>query len=150
SPTHGIFKSAIDLEDVDKVKNIKWSVSKYGNQYDVFYLINPNREGLLHRFIMGSPEGKHIDHIDGNTLNNRKSNLRACEHRENLRNTKMYSTNKSGHRGVTLHKKSGKWWAYIMVNYKHKSLGYYYDIEDAIKARKAAEEKYFGEFKSAR
>lgn len=58
----------------------------------------------------------------------------------------MSVKNKSGYKGVAWSNKHGKWIARIMINYKNKTLGYFNNIEDAIKARKLAEEKYFGEY----
>jgi hypothetical protein len=89
-----------------------------------------------------------IDHINGNTMDCRKMNLRSCTHGENLRNRKVKENNKSGVTGVFWNNyiPTPKWMAYIKLNYKFINLGYYDDKEDAIKARKEAEQKYFGEF----
>lgn len=57
---------------------------------------------------MGSPEGMTIDHIDGNTLNNRKSNLRIVLEKDNHKNVKKKSTNTSGIRGVSYNKRENK------------------------------------------
>ena len=89
-----------------------------------------------------------IDHIDGDKLNNRKSNLRHCDLSTNNINNKMYYTNKSGHKGVhfdtTL--KTPKWMAWICINKKRKHLGYYNTYEEACCAREEAEIKHYGEF----
>jgi hypothetical protein len=89
-----------------------------------------------------------IDHIDGNMLDNRKKNLQICSTQENAQKQKFRLTNKSGHKGVIWYPYNNvnKWVAFIRVNYKYIRLGYYIDINDAIKARKDAEIKYFGEF----
>lgn len=63
-------------------------------------------------------------------------------------NSKLYSTNTSGHRGVTWSKKDNKWNAYLMINQKFKNLGYFSNIDDAVKRRKEAEIEYFGEFRA--
>lgn len=55
---------------------------------------------------------------------------------------KKSSRNTSGHKGVSWEKRSGKWHAYIGIKGKNKHLGYFDDLEDAVKARKEAEEKY--------
>lgn len=103
---------------------------------------------MLHRLVMGNPKGMIIDHIDGDTMNNRKSNLRVCTFRENCRNRKMHRGNTSGYRGVTWVEKEQKWMAYIHIDMckKFKNLGYFENKEDAYKARLKAEEKYFGDF----
>lgn len=148
SPTHGVYKAVIDLEDVERCNEIKWSVGKFGSPYDMYYLV---ARGLtFHRFIMDAPKGMDVDHIDGDTMNNRKENLRICTRQQNSMNRKMNIRNKSGYKGVIWDKRTSKWMAYIMVNYKFKNLGYHINIEDAVVARSIAEEKYFGEYKSIR
>ena len=87
----------------------------------------------------------HTDHINHDVSDNRIENLRAVSVSENARNRLLMSTNKSGHVGVSWHKANNKWLAKITVKGKHKYLGYFDDIEDAIKARKDAEENNFHE-----
>ena len=102
----------------------------------------------MHRLIMGKFEddGLVIDHINHNTLDNRKHNLRICTESDNSKNKSLPSNNTSGVVGVSFNKKYNKYETYITINYKRKSLGLYDSIEDAIKTRKDAEEKYFGEY----
>ncbi|WP_144509849.1 AP2 domain-containing protein [Bacillus sp. FJAT-22090] len=139
SETHGTFKIKVDLEDVEKIQQVKWSVNHLNKKK---YYVVTGKGILLHRLIMDAPKGKDIDHIYGDTMDNRKSQLRICDRKQNMSNSKHYANNTSGHRGVTWNKTVGKWMAYIMVNYKHKNLGYYVNKEDAINARKQADEKY--------
>lgn len=149
SETHGIFKVQIDLDDVDKCREYNWAVNKYKSnhgKYEKYYVVSGSEGLLLHRFLMNPKNNMVVDHIDGDTMNNRKSNLRVCETKENLRNSKHRINNTSGYKGVTWFKPTKKWMAHIMVDYKHKTLGYFENIEDAIEARKNAEEKYFGEY----
>jgi hypothetical protein len=89
-----------------------------------------------------------IDHKEGHTLDNRKDKLQICNNKENLRKQQFRLNNTSGHTGVHWYPYNNvnKWMAKIVVDYKCVNLGYYNDIEDAIKARKDAELKYFGEF----
>lgn len=81
-----------------------------------------------------------MDHIDGNGMNNRISNLRCATHAQNSQNLSKRSTNKSGVMGVSWMKSYQKWEAYIMVNYKKIGLGYYNDLQEAgaayLKAKK--------------
>lgn len=62
----------------------------------------------MHRFIMDCPTDMEIDHINGNTLDNRRSNLRIVTRSENLRNRRVFKNNKCGFKGVQLDT-SGKW-----------------------------------------
>jgi hypothetical protein len=90
-----------------------------------------------------------IDHKDGNDINNRIDNLRIGTQGQNCMNTKSYSNNKSGHRGVFWYDYGNyfaKWQANIRVNKKLIILGWFDNFEDAVAARLEAEDKYFGEF----
>ena len=95
------------------------------------------------------PLEKLVDHIDGDKSNNKINNLRLASKSENGRNrVNLSSNNTSGVIGVCWDKKAKKWKAYIMINGKTKHLGYFINKEDAIKARKEGEIKYFGDFRS--
>lgn len=83
-----------------------------------------------------------IDHINGKRSDNRIENLRLSDNSTNRRNMKIFSTNTSGVAGVYFCKKSKKWIARITVDYEDISLGSHENKDDAIKARKKAEEKY--------
>ena len=87
-----------------------------------------------------------IDHKNHDKMNNRKSNLRRANNSENAMNSELSSANTSGVTGVYHDKKRNKWIASIMFNYKNIHLGRFDKFEDAVKARKDAEEKYFGEW----
>ena len=102
----------------------------------------------LHRIIMGEPEGFVVDHINRNPLDNRRENLRIVSHQENQMNLNMRKTNKSGVPGVCWDKDANKWVAKITYKYKRIHLGRFEKLEDARKARKEAEIKYFGEFRA--
>jgi len=87
------------------------------------------------------PEG-HIDHIDGDTLNDRIKNLRDVTNAENHKNAKMAKSNKSGFNGVSFCKQTGRWRAVIKVNFRNIHLGRFDKIEDAIAARQIANERF--------
>lgn len=137
-------RALIDIDDIDKVKNYKW---RYSGRY---ILSTVNSKPLrLHRLVMNcNNEEKVIDHINGNTLDNRKSNLRICTQHENDMNHKISCTNKSGTTGVRFREDKNKWVAYIYFNKKNINLGSFDKKEDAIKCRLDAEKYYFGEFSS--
>jgi len=97
SPKYGEKKVLIDDEDYGKIKNYTWCLS-FDPTINGFYVtaltpfVNKKRKSLkIYRIIMDEPKGKKVDHIDGNTLDNRKTNLRICTNRQNCRNRK--STN---------------------------------------------------------
>ena len=133
-------KFYIDEEDLFKIK--LYNIYVHKNDYVSFFL---NGESMsLHRFLMNPPDDMVVDHINRKPYDNRKSNLRICTRAENQRNTTVSKRSKSGILGVY---PDGKCWsAEITINRKKKYLGYFENIEDAIRARKEAELKYFGEF----
>ena len=140
SEKYGIFIIEIDSDSFQTCNNITWSIDKYCNN---FYVSN-SKVGLLHRYLTGAKRKEEVDHIDGNTLNNKHDNLRITNRFGNMRNRKLQSNNSSGRAGVT--KYNGKWIAYIKVNSSQKTLGYYNSFEEACQSREKAEKKYFGEF----
>jgi len=122
---------------------------------------NYNDQGYIRVYVLGNSYRAHrliwawvygywpendIDHINGCRSDNRLSNLREATCSENMRNAKKYKSNSSGTTGVVYDKKTDKYVAQIMVNYKKIILGNFYSIELAIKARRKAEEEYFGKF----
>lgn len=97
---------------------------------------------LVWLYTQGDLPHHQIDHIDGNGLNNLMSNLRDVTHRENGKNARLRSNNKSGVNGVCYHKLSGKWRARIKTQSGYKDLGNFDDIKDAIAARQIADVKH--------
>jgi len=88
------------------------------------------------------PEGMEVDHINQLRTDNRIENLRLASRADNSRNRTRHSNNISGTTGVHWSKDKGKWRAGIRVNGEYKSLGCFTDLEDAVAARKAAENTY--------
>lgn len=138
-----------DKEDYNKVIKINkyWTINNIG--YVLCYI--GGKEYQLHRYIMGlsfyNPKNDIIvDHINGNKLDNRKSNLRICKKKNNPKNCSLYSNNTSGHKGISWIKRLEKWQVNIQVDNNQIYLGIYKDIKQAIKVRKEAEIKYFGEY----
>ena len=89
---------------------------------------------------------KQIDHIDGDRLNNKISNLREASSTQNNRNASLRSDNKSGVRGVCWKNREQKWHAQISVDKKNISIGYFISLDEAKQAYAIASEKYHGEF----
>ena len=116
------------------------------------YLFNNKTTVYLHRCISSCKQGYEIDHLDRNKLNNLTNNLVAKTHYENMQNKNYaeYKTpthNTSGVKGVSFDNRKKKWRAYITIKRKQKFLGYYDNMNDAIKTRQNAEAKYFEESK---
>lgn len=103
--------------------------------------------GLLHRLIVGAKKGEVVDHINHNTLDNRKSNLRICTQSQNHMNRKGAQVNSTtGELGVHWDSKLKKFRARLQKDGKTYNFGQYKSIEEAIEARKAAAADMFGEF----
>lgn len=144
-----------DLEDYNLIKQYTWHCVSHGyvgttiNYYDENN-IRRGRSLLLHRLIMGVEDiewkEKVVDHIDGNIYDNRKINLRIVSQQQNSMNHKIAKNNTSNATGVSFYKKNNKWGAHIKVNDKFVFLGLYEHFDDAVKARREAEDKYYGEF----
>ena len=85
------------------------------------------------------PEEKQIDHIDGNKLNNKISNLRLANHRQNVFNSKKRKDNTSGITGVIWNKDKKKWMSKIDNFGRFLNLGYFNSFDEAVAVRIAAE-----------
>lgn len=140
--SYGRYEFYFDKEDYDKIKDYTWSFS---NDY---LRDTKDRSIAMHQLILPTEEGYIPEHIHGSQTrnDNRKSNLRPATQTQNIMNTKVRTDNTSGVKGVHWRKDTNKWTANIWVNKKCVSLGCFNEFEDAVKARKDAEEKYFGEF----
>lgn len=86
-----------------------------------------------HRMIMDQPKGMVVDHINHNTLDNRRNNLRVCTQSQNAFNRGIQRQNTSGYKGVHYYRKKKKYCAYIDISRKRIHLGYF---ESAIEAAK--------------
>lgn len=149
----------IDLEDLERVINFPYTwYSRYlknNKSYYVFatvYLGGKNGQPRnkivsLHQFIMNTT--KYVDHIEHNTLDNRKSKLRIISNKNNLTNRKGKNINNtSGYRNVSWNKEMQKWTVQIQINKKCVVLGTFpkEQLEEAGKFAEEMRQKYYGEF----
>lgn len=145
------YVTVVDAVDADlALRRCFTSMNNNGNIY-CGYKSN-NRSIALHRTILSRVLGRElnrcecVDHIDGDGLNNRRSNLRLADKRQNAQNAKRPSNNTSGHKGVYWHKQRQKWAAYINAEGKMRYLGLFSVFKDACEAYRNAARRYFGEF----
>ncbi len=115
-------------------------------QFTGKYLLPRAKRVLMHRFIMNAKKDQMIDHINRNTLDNRKTNLRFCSSTENHANQTIRSDNKSGYKGVVWHKRIKKWQAGITLKRKRMHIGYFIEKLEAAKAYNNKATQLFGEF----
>ena len=101
---------------------------------------------LLHRFLMDTPEGMETDHISGDSLDNRRQNLRNATRLQNGRNLRKRKSNTSGVKGVYWNLKLQKWVSRISVSRKTIHLGVFTDLTEAGLAYDRAAVEHFGEF----
>jgi len=146
----GMF-AVVDIEDFECLSKYHWYLSPDG--YAIRSVSDKSKKSgtrivFMHREIMGMTpgDGKEVDHIDLDKLNNTRSNLRVCTKAENRRNRGKRSDNKSGFKGVHRCKNWGNWRASIRAEGKYYALGTYDTPEEAYAAYCAAAYRLHGEF----
>jgi hypothetical protein len=131
----------VDQEDAERFGNRSVNFLQAGTKYVKI------GNTLLHRAIMGAKKGEVVDHINHNTLDNRKCNLRICTQSQNHMNRKGAQVNSTtGELGVHWDSKLKKFRARLQKDGKTYNFGQYKNIDDAIAARRAAAADMFGEF----
>lgn len=125
-------------------------VRSVGNGSSYRYLGFKGKEYLAHRvaWLLMNREWPHdrIDHKDGDGLNNAWSNLRSANGSQNMGNMGLSRHNTTGFKGVSRHKKSGKFTAQISIKDKKRHLGIFPTAEEAHAAYRLAAKEYFGAF----
>ena len=135
----------VDTEDFDRIKDICW----YKNVNGIIQGHKGDDRVTLARVIMNCTPKERVKFIGGanSYYDCRKANLELSTHTKIMNDVfhhKIFKTNTSGIQGVSLHKPTNKWRAYIKINGKQIHLGLFDDIEDAANARHLAEKEYYG------
>lgn len=145
--TQGKF-ALVDDEDFEEIGKYKWYIETGANTfYAARTIITKNgskHKIFMHRSIMNTPKNLMTDHIDGNGLNNQRSNLRLCTNSQNQANSIIRKNNTTGYKGVCL--KKGKYTATISINRKRVHLGVFKTKLEAHEAYVEASKKYHKEF----
>ena len=138
-----IFECIIDSEDFNEVDSIKnsWYVSKRRGMYYVYYqptIDGKRRTVMLHQFLLETFGKKFevvVDHIDGDTMNNRRKNIQVTSQLENVHKAKVMKTNKLGVKHVRFRSDRNKYQVQFERNRKNIHVGYFDTLDDAIQAR---------------
>lgn len=146
-------KILIDDEDFEKANRGRSLFVKESGLVIISKRINGiPRHIFLHKKIMQAPKGFQVDHINGDRLDNRKSNLRVCTNSENQRNKKIRSDSKNKYKGVRLYRciKNGKTYRYfyarVCINKKTYTKHGAKSEEEAALLYNELAKKYHGEF----
>ncbi len=141
----------VDVEDFEWLNQDKWHCSHYG--YAKRAVSNKSGKGrrqvvvYMHKLLCPAPEGMIVDHINRNSSDNRKVNLRAATQKQNLWNRKfMRRGGKTRYNGIRWDKNRKKWQVRLTINGRRESFGYYADEIEAAKAYDRLAKKYRGEY----
>lgn len=141
--TQGL-SAIVDDEDFEMLSRFKWHFHQTGYAMRTARIDGKKHLLRMHRVVMNAPPHKCVDHINGNTLDNRKRNLRIASRSQNQHNRGRNKNNTSGFKGVSRYR--GRWRARITVNWKEIRLGIFDTPEEAFDAYVAAAKEYHGEF----
>lgn len=136
----------VDSDIWEKLKNYCWYENTLGYAASKDY--GAKKCILFHvTAFPNCPRGLVRNHIDGNKLNNQRKNIRVIPQEKNCKNQVREKATSSGRNGVSFDSHKKKWNSYITLNGNRKNLGYFQNLDDAIKAREEAEIEYFGEYR---
>lgn len=140
-PLPGGGEAVIDATDAERIG--VWNWFRHGR-----YVARWSQQGnvLLHREIMAPSGGMYVDHVSGNTLDNRRGNLRIATLSQNQHNARRRKDSTSGVKGVHWDKRRNLWRAQIRVGGKRKCLGYHDSLEAASAAYREASVVLHGDF----
>lgn len=154
SPTHGTCEILVDAEDLDAILSEypTWCLSKAGNVlYASSHCNDKDHAGnrirlhsvIMRKMLRDDRKKWVVDHINGNTFDNRRQNLRVVDRSANAQNSKMLVTNTSGFRNVYWDRPKRKWFAKVIKNGKQIFGTYFDDKESAVREARVLQERYF-------
>lgn len=144
------YVALVDDDDFGRLSSHKWCATptKAG-----FYAVRSVRreDGKsrlqgMHRVILDAKKGELVDHVNGNTLDNRKENLRICTYSQNNINRRKERMSTSRFKGVSWDARTKTWKASVTINRKTKWLGRFQTEVEAALAYDAAAKQIHGEF----
>ena len=148
--TQGKF-AVVDDEDYDWLMKYKWCARKRVDGITWYacrkiYVDGRWYQQQMHRLILNPPEYLVCDHINGDGLDNRRTNLRLATTKQNVRNRRLSSNNTTGFKGVSVPTSGNKYQAQIRVDGRLIFLGLFSNKIDAALAYNEAALKYHGKF----
>jgi len=144
-------KAIVDDEDYERLNIFKWCAA-WEKDAKSYYAMRNVRNGKkrtikrMARVIMNAPLDKQVDHINHDTLDNRKSNLRLATCQQNHFNMKPQTRTSSIYKGVSFYKSTHKWEAYIKKDGMKHHLGLFKSEKDAALAYDRVALKMFEEY----
>jgi len=142
----GKYFAIVDDEDFDRINQFNWFI---GNGYAQRVVEKGNGKRDLfhmHRMVMNTPDGMMTDHINHDTLDNRKSNLRVCTRQQNAFNIKKKKIAASKYKGISQDRRDNSWNVRIGFNNKRIQVGWFKDEMEAAKAYDQKAKELFGDF----
>jgi len=136
----------VDDDDAPTVGGLRWQCIEPQPGYLYVTAKRDGRNVYLHRLVMGAKKGECVDHINGDTLDNRRANLRLCSHAENMRNRKRSKASKFPYKGIGQRRDGTKYVAIIRCDGKKFQLGTFDSAEAAAMAYDDAAVRLHGEF----
>lgn len=137
--------ATIDDEDYEAISAYHWHLHSagYAHAWET-----RAKKVFMHRLIANAEKGQYVDHVDGNRLNNRRSNLRIATASQNAANSRKrcMSTARSRYKGVVFDKQKSRWMASIRLNYRKIFIGYYDTEEEAAVSYNQKAKELFGEY----
>lgn len=134
------YEALVDDKDYEWINQCKWHVFPNNSGSMYAFASKQKFDGkkhhrlIMHRVINKTPAGFETDHINGNGLDNRRSNLRSVTRSQNMLNRKRNKKSSSKYKGVYWHKQHRKWIANIQINKKRIFIGLFKKELDAAKA----------------
>jgi hypothetical protein len=141
----------VDAKDFERLAGYRWYAVKAGRRFYAHRKRKSEDERhrfiKMHRQILEVPEGKFVDHINHNGLDNRRANLRiVTKEQNNWNKRKKLGNYSSQYKGVSRPKNCGKWRAKISYRGKGIFIGYFDDEESAARAYDEKARELFGEY----
>ena len=145
-PLRNGVSTSLDDEDYARAKDFRWHKTANGYVAGTVVEGGVRRRVYLHRWLLDAQPGQLVDHLDGNPLNNRRTNLRLATRSQNQANRRRNRTSRSRYKGVTWHQGQQRWMARLQVNGRRITIGYFADPLQAAYEYDAFARAYFGEY----